>query len=195
MYSVRSIYGHTSFTIAKIKGTICHWKLKSLKNCFISPNILFIVNWLMILLVIKCPLISLWNTCLLWMVDYHMDYCTSFPLLKPRNYSLPNENLNLLVCINFLNLFLYSYKYKLENLQVRTSFTGLGPKYQCSLWGLIYILPIISFLHFFVFTLYFGISFFYEFEIIIKKKKIKTFASLTCHKLPCNCHVTQIILI
>ena len=43
-----------------------------------------------------------------------------------------NENLNLLVWIKFLNLFLYSSKGKLKNFWSEQNVTGLGPEDWCS---------------------------------------------------------------
>ena len=55
-------------------------------------------------------------------------------------YNSPrNENLNLLVRIKFLNLFLFWYKQKLKNLLVRIKFYW-GPEYCCSSWGPIIII-------------------------------------------------------
>jgi len=57
--------------------------------------------------------------------------------VKQQNKSPRNENLNLLVRIKFLNLFLHSsLKKKLKNLLVRTKFYCLGPADRCSSGGL-----------------------------------------------------------
>ena len=53
-------------------------------------------------------------------------------------YSPRNENLNLLIRIKFLNLFLYSSKKKTEKIYwSEQRFTGLGLEDRCSSWGLI----------------------------------------------------------
>ena len=54
--------------------------------------------------------------------DFIMNFWGKKMLIYKNIYSPRNENLNLLVRIKFLNLFLYSSKYKLKNLLVRTKF-------------------------------------------------------------------------
>ena len=76
---------------------------------------LYDVVWIIMLL------IHLWEFKLIWKVSLgSIEICYSYT--HQVNYSPQNENLNLLVRIKFLHLFLYSSKWKLKNLLVRTKF-------------------------------------------------------------------------
>ena len=68
-----------------------------------------------------------WSLKIFFHISIHGDTCSSW-----------NENLNLLVWIKFLNLFLYTvFLYKNWKIyRFDHSFTGLGPEYRCLLWGL-----------------------------------------------------------